>query len=506
MRAVLGVTPLVVEIDGAALDDERLRELATARVRQRLSAPTACELSFRGAAGVVPGELAAPGSELTLSALGHDEPLFTGDVTAVEHVYGPGGEHTLAVRAYDPLHRLRKSQRARALTEVTVEELAGELAAPLGLTVDAAEPGPLWQNLVQHRQTDLELLVVLAQRCGLYATVRGDVLHLLTLEGDGDALPLTLGEELLEARVELNGDRVVESVSAVGWDVLAAEPHSATASTPRSGRRVGAAVTAGSVGGTGELTLLDEHAGSDDHAAGLAQAELDARTAGAVTLWGLAEGDPRLRPGARVQVSGLRPDLDGEHVLTDVTHTADEQRGFVSAISTAPPEPRERPAAAVAALGQVTSVDDPESRGRVRVKMPAYGDVESDWLGVVTPAGGPDKGVVALPDVDDSVLVVLTHQDPAAGVVVGGLYGSGGPPDPGVTGGSVRRYTFRTPGGQFVLLDDEKRTVRLEDSTGSSIELSPERLVVHSAVDLTIEAPARAIVVRAMTVDFQQAT
>lgn len=507
MKGVATIVPLVVEVDGGALADDDLRTLATARVRQRLSAPTVCELSFRGAADAVPDVLASPGAELRLSVPDYDEPLFAGDVTAVEHAYGPSREHALVIRAYDRLHRLRKTQEgAGELTEVTVEELAAELVGAIGLSVQASDPGPLWRNVVQHRRSDLELLIVLAERCGLYATVRGDVLHLLTLEGDGSAVSLALGQELLEARMELNADRVVGSVSATGWDTLRAEPHSATASTPRSGRRVAAGVAAADVGGAGEFSLLDEHTVDDDHAAGLAQAELDVRTAHAVTLWGIAEGDPRLRPGAQVAVTGLRSELDGQHVLTDVTHTVDEQRGFVSAISSAPPDPRGRPTAAVAALGRVASVDDPDGRGRVRVRLPAYGDVESDWLGVVAPAAGPDKGIVALPDVDDSVLVMLTHEDPAAGVVVGGLYGTNGPPDPGISEGSVRRYSLRTPGGQVVTLDDERSALRLEDSTGSFVELSPERAVVHAAVDLTIEAPAKAIVVRGNTVEFEQAT
>ena len=120
----------------------------------------------------------------------------------------------------------------------------------------AAESGPVWQNVVQHNETDLEVLVVLAARCGLYPVVRDGELHLITLEGTGDSVELALGEELLEARVELNGERAARSVSAAGWDPLRAETHQAEASSPRTGREIWAEVDPSDVGGTGEVCVV----------------------------------------------------------------------------------------------------------------------------------------------------------------------------------------------------------------------------------------------------------
>jgi len=499
---VVALPQVIVELDGSTLDDDAMRELALVCVRQRLAAPAQCELTFHGR---VDTSLPDAGSRLRVAVSGRDAPLFSGEVTAVEHVFGPDRDYGLIVRAYDPLHRLRKRQRARALVQTTVEEIANDLAGYLGLSVDAAESGPVWQNVVQHRESDLELLVVLSARCGLYPVVHDDVLHLVTLEGTGDATSLEVGEELLEARVELNGDRSARSVSAAGWDPLSAESHQATVGSARSGRQVRAEVAPTDVGGTGEVALFGEYASDVAHANALAQAELDARTAAEVTFWGIAEGDPLLRAGTPIDVRGLRDELDGRYVLSEATHTIDAARGYITELSSAPPDVRPRLAGATAAVAEVTSVDDPDGRGRVRAKFPAYGDVESDWLGLATPGAGSDRGFVALPDVGDHVLVVFPHEDPATGIVIGGLYGTGGPPDPGVAGAAVQRFTLRTAGGQHIALDDEHKKLRVEDVTGSSIELAPGGMKLHSAVDLTIEAPGRAIVIRAKSVDFKQA-
>ena len=501
MKSVVALPQVLVEVEGSQLEEAAINELAAVRVRHRLAAPAQCELTFHGP---VETDLPDAGNELRVAVAGHDTSLFEGQVTAVEHVFGPDRDYSLVVRAYDPLHLLRKRQGARALVQMTVDGIASELAQEVGLDSQAAESGPVWQNVVQHNETDLEVLVVLAARCGLYPVVLDGELHLITLEGTGDSVELALGEELLEARVELNGELAARSVSAVGWDPLRAETHQAEASSPRTGRDIGAEVDPSDVGGTGEVALFGEYASDEAHAAALAQAELDARAAGEVTFWGVAEGDPRLRAGTAVEVSGLRDELDGTYVLTDVTHAVDGIRGYLTELSSAPPDVRRRRTAAAAALGEVTSVDDPEGRGRVRVSFPAYGDVESDWLGVVVPGAGRDRGIVALPDVGDRVLVAFAHEDPAAGVVWGGVYGAGGPPDTGVANAAVRRFSMRTSGGQWITLDDENQKLRLEDVTGSSIELSPDQVTVHAAVDLTIEAPGRAVVVRAKTVDFEQ--
>ena len=95
--------------------------------------------------------------------------------------------------------------------------------------------------------------------------------------------------------------------------------------------------------------------------------------------------------------------------------------------------------------------------------------------------------------------------DPAQGIVLGGLYGmwTRDEWDWGVDSGVIKRYTMRTPGGQRIRLDDALKTIRLENSDGSFVELSPEKVLLHAARDMDIEAPGRTIIIRAKKVDFQ---
>lgn len=506
-RQLQRVPQLVIEVDNAPLAADEMQTLWEVRVQQRLSLPTLCELAFIEPTPFLnEAEILSPGSPLRVGVRGSDEPLFVGQVTAVEHIYEPSHGREVRVRGYDLLHRLRKRQPVRAHVQVTLVDLMKAMVADLNLKVDAPAAGPLWQRVVQFNQTDFELMAEVAGRCGLYFTLRGQTLHVLTLEGFGEEVTLKLGESLLEARIEVNGDTACRSVSTIAWDALRVEPHGGKASEARNGRGVSVEVRPDEVGGTGERMVVDQTLSDDLQAEAVAQAELDLRVAQEVTFWGVAEGNAKLQPGTPVRIENIASLLAGRYVLTSVDHTFDSVKGFVSTISTAPPMPQRRSRDAVAALGVVTHVNDPEGYGRVRVKLPTYNDVETDWMGVLTPGAGLGKGLLALPDVNDTVLVLFPHGDPAQGVVLGGLYGMWSQEewDWGVDESAVKRYTLRTPGGQRVRLDDTKQVIRFENSDGSYLEMSPEKVTLHSQRDLEIEAPGRSIVIRARDVDFQR--
>ncbi|WP_238434102.1 phage baseplate assembly protein V, partial [Micromonospora tarensis] len=162
---------------------------------------------------------------------------------------------------------------------------------------------------------------------------------------------------------------------------------------------------------------------------------------------GVAEGDPALRPGRRIDLGGVPDPVSGAYVLTEVVHTVDGN-GHLTHFSTVPPRTAAPPTGGVVVtLGTVTDVADPDGLGRVRLTLPAYGDLDAGWLAVLCPGAGRGKGLVALPDPDDTVLVVLPGGEPAAGIVLGSLFGAVEPYDAGIDDGKARRWTMRTAGG-----------------------------------------------------------
>jgi phage baseplate assembly protein V len=495
---------LAISVNGIPLPPEALNSLEKVFVQARLSLPAQCELTFSDPPGPLEGAaLLTPGTRLRLTVAGHAADLFEGEVTVQEEFYGPAGERALHVRAYDALHRLRKRQPVRSFVQVSLETLARELTAELGVTLSMTGSGPTWPQIIQHNQSDFDLLSRMAGECGLYLVLRQGRLYVQDLAGSGPPVALEWGKALLEARFVKSGEAVNRQVEVQGWNAQQGEAHIVQAGTPHPGWQGLSGVDPGQVGGSDRRTMTGAMVEDDRHASALAQAELDRRAAHAVSVWGVAEGDPALQPGVPVSIQGVDRRWMGQYALVGVTHTLDARRGYLTEFTSAPP-PLPGPtltAGASVALGEVTRVDELPERGRVR----AYGNLETGWLQVVFAGAGESKGMIALPEPGDRVLLLLPQDDPAQGVVLGGLYAMHSAPQSKTTGNRVGCYTLLTRDGQTIQLDDTRHAIRLEDRQGNLVDLSPEQMRIHAAVDLDIAAPGRRVTIRAARIDFERA-
>ena len=512
-----------VEIGGRLLDTGMAAALERVEISQALSVPSRCELTFSEPEPSMSRGLVDPGTAMRVMVAGREPALFEGDITAAEWTWASDQGRTLRVRGYDRLHRLRRRQTVRTFTDVTVADLVQAVAGDLGMSLQASEQGPRWSRVIQGDQNDLRLLVEVAESAGLYLCVRGPDLLLLSLAGTGEAVPIALGDTLLEASVEVNEAAAFAAVAARTWDPATADTIEGEATRPRGRLDVATSVDPGPGGGGVRLEIIDHASPSIDRATATAQAALDQAHAATVVLRATTVGDARLAPGIPVAVSGLGASVAGTY-LTEVEHRLDAGHGYLVTLSSAPPAPRftRRAGATACTLGKVVHVDDPLGAGRVQVTLPAYRDVESSWMQVLSVAAGAGKGLVALPDVGDQVLVLFADGDPAQGVVLGGLYGTAGPSDSGVVSGAVRRFLLGTAGGQLLRLDDEHDSlriedksggvvelsdhhIRLEDATGNRIELARDVLRLHAAVPLELDAPGQRVTIRASSVDFETA-
>lgn len=491
MRQVQGLPDLAVVLAGRRLTDAEMGLLVAITVNAVLGRPTQCLATW-----VVddPGVDPATGDSLRVDVGGHR--LFTGEVTVVEYAYAPDTGRQVRLRAYDALHRLRKRQHNRLHADIDLRSLAVALTEGTGLSVDA--PAVALGDVHQLARSDLDLLVEQGALVGRYPIVSGDVLRLVDLAGEGPPLPLDYGRSLHSAEIEVSQEPAFRSVESSSWRASAADSDRRTAERAGAGPDVRADPVPARVGGGGPLLRFDDVG----ERPGVAQAELDVRRAGEVIATLVAEGDPALRVGGRVLVTGVHAAVEGTYVVTRARHEIGTQ-GYETTLGTAPPAPPPPRAADRVTLGVVLDVEDPDDRGRARVQLPGYADL-AVWAPVLLPAAGRDKGVVALPDVDDTVLVLLPAHDPGNAVVLGGLYGPHTAPSvPGAQRGTS--VVARTADGQQVVLDGAQHSLAVTDGHGSRIELGPDLLRISAAADLLIEAPGRAMTIRAKSVDFEEA-
>jgi uncharacterized protein involved in type VI secretion and phage assembly len=183
--------------------------------------------------------------------------------------------------------------------------------------------------------------------------------------------------------------------------------------------------------------------------------------------------------------------------------------------------------APTAFLARVVSVQDPDNRNRVQVRVyNVDGVTDQDgavWARMVVPFAGASRGAFFFPDVGDEVLVVYLAGDPRFPLVLGGMWnGQDSAPDQfGGSGDSVDRWTITGKAGTKIAIieDSTGPTIKfttpgglsgtMTDSGGGSIEFtnSDKTSVTIDTSGVTINAPTAEVTITAassMTVNAPQ--
>jgi uncharacterized protein involved in type VI secretion and phage assembly len=166
----------------------------------------------------------------------------------------------------------------------------------------------------------------------------------------------------------------------------------------------------------------------------VAQALLDRLANAYVAAEGICDGDPRIKAGAVVNVSGVGEKFSGTYRVASATHVLRGGSTYETRFANSPTHTLLGAAGADRAggppefgsqlvLGVVTNNSDEQHLGRVRVRYPALGpDAEGAWARIATLSAGNERGVLMLPVVGEEVLVAFEHGDTTRPYVLGSLF------------------------------------------------------------------------------------
>jgi len=493
MTAVTG--PLLagaeIRVDGRALDPAVQAQMLELRVDQHLRLPDRASVRLADPRlELADSATFALGAafEVLLSAPDGGSPVsvFDGLVGALEPEFTES-EAILAVRAYDRSQALHRTKRTDTYQEMSYGDIARAVAQRNGLTAGTIESGSTVPFVQQSNETDWELLWRLADESGCEVCVIARELHFRPASAsttDGSPVALVWGESLLDFRPRVTGMRQVESVSVRCWDPILKQEVVATAEPAAGGTSIGIARDdAASALGGGTLVVADQPVSSQAQADALAEG-IAARIAdGFVEAEGTTLGDPRLRAGGSIDVSGVGSRFGGTYALSSATHIVRSSRGYETRFTVSPGPARPLGDATRSAfrrewrhtivVGLVTNNQDPDALGRVRVSYPALGaDHEGWWARVAGAAAGGRRGLLMMPQPGDEVLLGFEHDDEERPIVLGSVWNGEGKPEELVH-----------QDGSFALRSDKQ--VVVDAAEGISIT-ADQKLTLTAAGDATL--------------------
>ena len=426
-----------VLVDGAEIAPEQQDRVKEIRVVDYLRLPDVCSLQITYPKGdgvdSQPFQIGKP-LEIRLGAadelIAHT--LFKGEVLTIEPEFGAGG-CSVRVRAFDRAHVLHRSRRVRTFQNQTTSDIVKKIVSEAGLIARCDVAGEPHEFIQQDNETDWDLIWRLADRAGLEFVVDGEVGELRKPTA-GSPIELDWPGGLRSFRPRITAVQQVRETTVRAQDPLTGQLISARADRPEQIAQIG--IDRGDVAGVFDgaaVHVATEPVGSDAEGRVLAQALLDRLANGYVAAEGSAPGNPRIRAGTAVKVSGIGSSFSGiyrvamsVHVLrsgsyetqfaNSAEHTAVGMLGSAGA--------RTAPAfGSQLVLGVVTNNDDPEGIGRVRVRYPALGDeLEGAWARIASPSAGAQRGLTMLPVVGEEVLIGFEHDDTRRPYVLGSLY------------------------------------------------------------------------------------
>lgn len=152
---------------------------------------------------------------------------------------------------------------------------------------------------------------------------------------------------------------------------------------------------------------------------------------------------------------------------------------------------------------QVTNTNDPEQRGRIRVKIPTlFNDELAQWvMPLDNEISGSNRGKFFPPYVNDWVQVKFDHGDLDYPYYIGGYWAKNElPSDFKSSYGDVRGWVFKSgqkilvdeksnkisilnKNGSSFVLDDSGKSVKLTDANGSVVEMKSDGTISVAAKD-----------------------
>ncbi len=263
------------------------------------------------------------------------DPIFKGEVVAIEPSYQIQGSSSISIRALDKTHRLGRGRMTRFWEEMKDSDVASEVGAECGLSVDADPTPDLKPYILQRNESNIAFLKRLAARNNFLCRVVGDKLEFKKASFGGAARDVAMGDNLRSLRMSYNSMDQVQKVVVRGWDVAAKKEIVGQASAGEVSSIGGGAVGATVAGAFGDSTayVTDVPVSSQAMANEIAKSEMERLARQFCRGSATVNGDSTLRAGGVATFSGLPPGQNGNVYIMATRHIVSARSGYTTEIT-----------------------------------------------------------------------------------------------------------------------------------------------------------------------------
>jgi phage protein D/phage baseplate assembly protein gpV len=432
-----------VLVDGSEINEQLMKRVREVRIASYLRLPDVCTLSAsfpKGQPGQdepIDGHPFEIGKQLEIR-LGARESLttstlFRGDILTLEPKFGAGSVELL-VRGFDHSHVLQRSRRSVAYTNMTASDIVQKIASTAGFEANCDPSGDPFDHVYQHNETDWDFIWRLAERIGFEFYVVDKTANFRAPVTD-PPVELDWPATLHSFSPRVTAVQQVAEVRLLAWNPKTKEEILATASEPKQIAKIGIERDTIKQAFDGDSNQIStEPVFSQAEGQKLAQALLDKLANGYIAADGVCDGNPSIRAGTTIHVTGVGQSFSGTYRVATATHLLRGGGTYETHFSNSPAhtllgslsanQGRAQPdVAGQIVVGVVTNNDDPDGMGRVRVRYPTLSsDSEGTWARIATPSAGNGRGLLMMPVVGEEVLVAFEHDDMTRPYVLGSLF------------------------------------------------------------------------------------
>ena len=306
---------------------ETLREV---RILNYLRLPDVCTLAATFARGTdgtphpIDQHPFAIGSHLEIKLGAREEltttTLFRGDVVSLDLEFGPGSVELL-VRGLDRSHALLRSRQVRTFQNQTSSDIVEKILGEASFDVETDPSGDPHEFIQQDNETDWDFIWRLAERIGFELVIEGGTAHFRRQAADETPVGLEWPITLRSFSPRVTAIQQVNQVTLAAQDPHTNQAIEASASTPQQISRIGIErETVSEAFDAARLHIATEPVGSQAEAQAVAQALLDKLANAYVAAEGVCDGNPRIRAGTAVSISGIGQKLGGTYRVAAATH------------------------------------------------------------------------------------------------------------------------------------------------------------------------------------------